>query len=143
MTPPAPRRTRQPTQDEPRPPSTEPIPPGPDEPPGDDEAGGWRPRWPVLVATGLLAFAIVVALYTVPDLISGSSITGNGDATTLFGVSAKPNKPTPTSTVTTVTITKSPSTTTTISTTTQATSTATTTTTTAVNPTTTSTTLLP
>ena len=39
----------------------------------------------MVVVTSLLAFAIVVALYTVPDILAGRSITGNGQPTTFFG----------------------------------------------------------
>jgi hypothetical protein len=44
-----------------------------------------RPRWRIAVVTGLLAFAIVVGVFTVPDLLAGHSITGNGQQTTFFG----------------------------------------------------------
>ncbi len=60
---------------------------------------GWRPRWRLVLATGLLAFAIVVAFYTVPDLVVGHSITGAGGPTTLFssgGGHAAPATTTPT-----------------------------------------------
>jgi hypothetical protein len=119
------------------------------------EANTWRPRWRPAVATGLLAFAIVVALYTVPDLLAGHSVTGNGQPTTFFGASTNEKKKrSPPTTVTTTTsattVTKTtPATSTTSTTTTAAprttktstttpTSTQTTTTTSpAVNPTTT------
>jgi hypothetical protein len=55
-------------------------------------AEAWRPRWRPALITGLVAFAIVVALYTVPDLVAGHSITGNGAATTFFGDPANVNK---------------------------------------------------
>lgn len=83
-------------------------------------ANAWRPRWRPAVLTGLLAFAIVVALYTVPDLVAGHSVTGNGQPTTFFGASTHKN--TKTSPTTTVTTTASP---TTVTTTTPATSTTT------------------
>jgi hypothetical protein len=74
------------------------------------EADGWRPRWRPALATGLVAFAVVVALYTVPDVLAGRSITGNGQPTTFFGGSANVKQTTgPTRTVTitpTTTITK-------------------------------------
>ena len=47
-----------------------------------------RPRWRAAVATGLLSFAIVVGVFTVPDLLAGHSITGNGRQTTFFGSSS-------------------------------------------------------
>ena len=64
---------------------------------------GWRPRWRPALVTGLVAFAIVVALYTVPELLAGRSITGNGQPTTFFGGSANVKKTSPTTTVTTTT----------------------------------------
>ena len=74
------------------------------------EANAWRPRWRLALVTGLVAFAIVVALYTVPELFAGRSITGNGQPTTFFGGSANAKQTTaPTRTVTitpTTTITK-------------------------------------
>jgi hypothetical protein len=107
-------------------------------------ADAWRARWRAAVLTGLLAFAIVVALFTVPDLIAGRSVTGNGQPTTFFGAST--HKHTTTSPTTTVTTTSSP---TTVTTTTPATSTTTatqttkTTTTTPTSPQATSTTPSP
>jgi hypothetical protein len=110
-------------------------------------ADTWRPRWRPAVVTGLVAFAIVVALYTVPDLLAGRSITGNGQPTTFFGGSAtvkkktSPTTTTVTTTTATTTATKTaPTTTTTPTTTTAATSTTTTTTTTAATSTTNTTT---
>ncbi len=95
-------------------------------------ADKWRPRWRPALVTGLLAFAIVVALYTVPDLLAGRSITGNGQPTTFFGDSANVKKKTsPTTTVTaTTTTTKTTPTTTATTTTTKTTPTTTPTTTT-------------
>lgn len=47
---------------------------------------GRRPmRWDIVAATAAIAFTLVVAIYTVPDLVSGRSITGNGHGTTFFG----------------------------------------------------------
>ena len=81
------------------------------------DANAWRPRWRLAVLTGLLAFAIVVALYTVPDLLAGHSIIDNGQPTTFFGGSATANKKashtsTVTSSSSTTTVRKSTSTTT-------------------------------
>ena len=107
-------------------------------------ADAGRRHWRAAVLTGLLAFAIVVALFTVPDLIAGHSVTGNGQPTTFFGAST--HKDTKTSPTTTVTTTSSP---TTVTTTTPATSTTTatpttkTTTTTPTSPQATSTTPSP
>jgi hypothetical protein len=151
------------TGDESQSPSGQPLPRRRVEPPADStsvvdpgtinpaEANTWRPHWRLVVVTGLLAFAIVVALYTVPDLLAGRSITGNGQPTTFFGGSANvKQKPSPTLTVTTTTpvttVTKTvPATTTTQPTTTQPTTTqptttGATTTTNATTPTTTQTT---
>jgi hypothetical protein len=96
----------------------------------------WRPRWRLAIVTGLLAFAIVVAIYTVPDLLAGRSITGNGAPTTFFGgTTTVSKKTTSTSTVTTTspttTVTKtSPTTVTKTAPTTTSTSTSTSTSTT-------------
>lgn len=51
-------------------------------------ARAWHPRWALALATGGCAFAIVVGVFTVPDLLAGSSITGNGAGTTFFGGSS-------------------------------------------------------
>jgi hypothetical protein len=83
------------------------------------EPNTWRPRWRPAVVTGLLAFAIVVAVYTVPDLLAGHSVTGNGQPTTFFGASTNVKKKATPTTVTTTTST------TTVTKTTQATSTTT------------------
>ena len=93
-------------------------------------ADAGRRHWRPAVLTGLLAFAIVVALFTVPDLIAGHSVTGNGQPTTFFGAST--HKDTKTSLATAATTTSSP---TTVTTTTPATSTATATATTKTSPT--------
>src|SRR5690242_11003019 len=42
-------------------------------------------RWKIAVATGLLAFAVVAIIYTVPELVAGASIGNGHRATTLFG----------------------------------------------------------
>jgi hypothetical protein len=61
----------------------------------------WRPRWRLVLLTGLLAFAIVVGFYTVPDLLVGHSITGSGGATTFFSSGgAAPTTPAQTQTQT-------------------------------------------
>jgi hypothetical protein len=67
------------------------------------ETGTWRPRWWMAVVTGLVAFAIVLGVFTVPDLIAGSSITGNGQPTTFFGGSSKAKKTTRSTTTLTTT----------------------------------------
>lgn len=61
----------------------------------------WRPRWRLVLLTGLTAFAIVVGVYTVPDLVLGHSITGSGGATTFFSSgSSTPTVQVPVQTVT-------------------------------------------
>jgi hypothetical protein len=103
------------------------------------ESNTWRPRWRLAFVTGLVAFTIVLALYTVPDLLAGRSITGNGQPTTFFGGSTNvPTKTHRTTTVTTTpvtTVTKTAPATTTTKTTTTKTAT-TQSTTTAATPTT-------
>jgi hypothetical protein len=102
-------------------------------------ADSWRPRWRPAVVTGLVAFAIVVALYTVPDLLAGRSITGNGQPTTFFGGWANVNNKT-SPTTTTATTTTTPTTTATKTAATTTTTTTKTTTTTAATSTTSTTT---
>ncbi len=58
---------------------------GPDIPPPPPPAGTGR-WWKVGLASGVAAFALVVALFTVPELVAGESIGRGGDsATTFFG----------------------------------------------------------
>jgi hypothetical protein len=95
----------------------------------------WRPRWRIVLLTGLAAFAIVVGVFTVPDLLAGSSITGNGQPTTFFsGVSKVKRKASVSTTTTTTpthaTVTKTATARTTTTTSTAATSPTTSTTTT-------------
>lgn len=42
-------------------------------------------RWKLAVVTGLIAFVSVVALYTVPELVAGNSVTSGSSHTTFFG----------------------------------------------------------
>lgn len=44
-------------------------------------------RWKVAIVSGLAAFALVVAVFTLPELVAGKSIgrSGDGAATTFFG----------------------------------------------------------
>jgi hypothetical protein len=81
-----------------------------------------RLRWRLAVITGLLGFGICVVLYTVPELISGSSIGRGGRATTLWG---GPRKHTKKSTTTQTTTTKTSTSTATTPTTTDETKTVT------------------
>jgi hypothetical protein len=74
--------------------------------PSDADTARWRPRWWMAVVTGLTAFAIVVCAYTVPDLLTGHSITDNGQPTTFFGgTHTTTSKPAPTTTITKTTTT--------------------------------------
>jgi hypothetical protein len=62
---------------------------------GDGRAESrWSPRRiRIALITGLLAFAAVVVVFTVPELVSGSSIGGGGShRTTLFGGTATKRK---------------------------------------------------
>jgi hypothetical protein len=71
---------------------------------------GRRLRWRLAVITGLLGFAICVVLYTVPELISGTSIGRGGRATTLWGGHRNHTKKSTTTTQTTTTSTTTTST---------------------------------
>jgi hypothetical protein len=65
---------------------------------------GNRMRLRLAVVTGLLAFAIVVAFYTVPELIAGQSVARSGHATTFFpGKANRHGRSTTTTTSTTTT----------------------------------------
>src|SRR4051812_12911655 len=80
---------------------------------------GRRLRWRLALITGLLGFAICVVLFTVPELIAGSSVgRGSGHATTLFG---GPRHHTSSTTTTTTSTTQTSTTATTPTTTTQTT----------------------
>src|SRR4051794_29114472 len=68
---------------------------------GDPETGpvriygrtGVRRHWKLAVLTGLLAFATVAVIYTVPELVAGRSIGGGADRrTTFFGGSPRSSK---------------------------------------------------
>lgn len=48
-------------------------------------AGGLRRRWKLALVTGLLAFAGCVAVFTLPELVAGRSVTSGGSHTTFFG----------------------------------------------------------
>ncbi|MEA2298371.1 MAG: hypothetical protein QOF77_1307 [Solirubrobacteraceae bacterium] len=86
---------------------------------GEPRPAGWRPRWRLVLLTGLLAFAIVVGVYTVPELLVGHSISGASGSTTLFSGPSAPAPQTKTDTTptnpttTTQTTTAAPPTTTT------------------------------
>jgi hypothetical protein len=102
----------------------------------DSRWGRWR--WGLI--TGLAGFLIAVAIITVPDLLTGSSITGNGRPTTFFGAAPKRQTVTRTATPTTPTTSASQTTiarTVTVTTSTTSTHPATSTTTTATPSTTT------
>ena len=42
-------------------------------------------QWKLGIATGLVAFAIVAALFTASELLAGDAVTGGGNNTTFFG----------------------------------------------------------
>lgn len=48
-------------------------------------AGGLRRRWKLAVVTGLIAFAGCVAVFTLPELVAGRSVTSGTSHTTFFG----------------------------------------------------------
>lgn len=106
----APTPGPQPPSRLPPPPTAPAFPPGP--PPAPDptqwspvtyaepERPAWRPRWGLILTTGLLAFAIVVGVFTIPELVLGHSITGAGGPTTYFSSGSRaPSAPTRTVTV--------------------------------------------
>jgi hypothetical protein len=65
-----------------------------------------RLRWRLAVITGLLGFAVCVVLFTVPDLVTGHSITrGAGHSTTIFGGARRHHKSTSTTPTTSTTST--------------------------------------
>lgn len=88
--------------------------------------GGLQRRWKLAVATGLVAFVGVVAMFTLPELVAGRSVTSGGSHTTFFGGNSSRSTAPSTDTSTTKTTSTSKgetSTTTTPQTTTPATTT--------------------
>jgi hypothetical protein len=85
-----------------------PPPPGPEdivvfEGPRRDYAVAPHPvvrHWRKALVTGVLAFLVVLVIYTVPDVIAGRSITGRGTSSTFFGGSRHHAATTPTTTTT-------------------------------------------
>jgi hypothetical protein len=80
-----------------------------------------RRAWQTAIVTGLLGFLVAAVIITVPELVSGKSVTGSGGRTTLLGGDRKPATPattttttTPTQTAPTETITVAPVETTTV-----------------------------
>jgi hypothetical protein len=102
--------------------------------------GTKRKRWRLAIVTGLLAFVVVAAVMTVPELVSGSSLF-NSNGTTLWGGQTRHHSSTTTTTTTTTstvtTPTTTPTQTVTVQTTTPTTTTPTTTVPTTAVPTTT------
>jgi hypothetical protein len=47
--------------------------------------GGLQRRWKLAVVTGLVAFVGVVAIFTLPELVAGRSVTTGSSHTTFFG----------------------------------------------------------
>jgi hypothetical protein len=88
--------------------------------PGHSKSFGRR-AWQTAIVTGLLGFLVAAVIITVPELVSGKSVTGGGGKTTLLGGDRKPATPattttttTPTQTAPTETITVAPVETTTV-----------------------------
>jgi hypothetical protein len=65
-----------------------------------------RRAWQTAIVTGLLGFLVAAVIITVPELVSGKSVTGGGGKTTLLGGDRKPAKPATTTTTTTPTQTE-------------------------------------
>jgi hypothetical protein len=61
------------------------YPTAPAEPAGYRTYGVRRKHWKLAILTGLAAFAIGVAILTVPELVAGRSIIHSGKDTTVFG----------------------------------------------------------
>jgi hypothetical protein len=65
---------------------------------------GRRLRWRLALVTGLLGFAVCIVAYTVPELIAGGAVGGDGRGTTLWGGKERrstPGQKAPASTATT------------------------------------------
>jgi hypothetical protein len=79
------------------------YPSAPAEPAGYRTYGVRRKHWKLAILTGLAAFAIGVAILTVPELVAGRSIIHSGKDTTVFGGTrrARAKQQTKTQTVTT------------------------------------------
>ena len=65
--------------------------------------GTRRNRWKLGIVSGLLAFAVVAVIMTVPELVSGSSLFNSKDSTTLWGGTSRHHRSTTTDTTTTST----------------------------------------
>jgi hypothetical protein len=70
------------------------VAPGPEGPEPDGYAvyGARRRHWKIAAITGLAAFALAVAVLTLPELVAGRSVTSGGRDTTLFGGGSKRKK---------------------------------------------------
>jgi outer membrane biosynthesis protein TonB len=60
-----------------------------------------RRAWQTAILTGLLGFLVAAVIITVPELVSGKSVTGRGGQTTLLGGDRTSAKPATTTTTTT------------------------------------------
>jgi hypothetical protein len=60
-----------------------------------------RRAWKMAVITGLLGFLVAVVIISVPELVSGKSVTGGDRATTFFSPDEKTPEPSTTNTTTT------------------------------------------
>ena len=76
------------------------------EAPGSSRPGRRR-AWQVAVVTGLLGFLVAAVIITVPELIAGGSVSGNGRDTTLFSTKHSSRTPADTTTQTTTETTPS------------------------------------
>jgi hypothetical protein len=65
-----------------------------------------RRAWQTAIVTGLLGFLVAAVIITVPELVSGKSVTGGGGKTTLLGGDRNPSTPAETTTTTTPTQTQ-------------------------------------
>jgi hypothetical protein len=85
--------------------------------PGRSRSFGRR-AWQTAIVTGLLGFLVAAVIITVPELVSGKSVTGGGGQTTLLGGHRKSSSttttPTQTQTAPAETITVAPVETTTV-----------------------------
>jgi len=52
-------------------------------------------QWKLALATGLVAFAAVAAVFTASELVAGDAISGGGNRTTFFGGSERKQKDSP------------------------------------------------
>lgn len=66
----------------------------------DTASRNLRRRWKLALATGLVAFVGVVALFTLPELVAGRSVTTGSSHTTFFGGNSSKSTSSPSDTTT-------------------------------------------